>query len=144
MSMNDFALANPYVPPPPRGPTSKIQPLRLQENDGRYATLFNTACQAKGLTPEFIFHEPSQGAFVVTLRVDNQMLDQLGPYATKKDAKEDICRLAIDKVDVMQSRKRDKNSLVDTIGFAAVPGDLGEENWTGTLTGEFVIGLTRG
>jgi hypothetical protein len=98
--------------------------------------LFNTACQVKGLTPDFVFQEPKQGAFVVTLRVDNQTLHQAGPYATKKDAKEAVCKMSIGKLEAFEDRSKSLSVALSMEGLAAVSSILIEENWTGTLTGE--------
>ncbi|SMR50681.1 unnamed protein product [Zymoseptoria tritici ST99CH_1E4] len=126
--MVDFEMANPYTPPP-----SRLQTLRLEDNSGIHASNFHVACQEKGLTPHFTFREPAQGAFIITLSIDGQKLDELGPYASKKDAKEAICKLCVARLGAFDNRKKRKSVSPETDAFAMVPATLNEENWTSTL-----------
>lgn len=98
MSIDDFEKAHPFTPPP-----AKMINL-TSTGDGASTDLFNMACQAKGLTPYFTYVEPSKGSFLATAHVDNQALEQAGPYASKKAAKEAACQAAMSKLEALPNK----------------------------------------
>lgn len=98
MSMDDYEKTYPYTAPP-----AKMTPLTSPINSAR-SDAFNTKCQAKGLTPYFTYVEPSKGCFDAIVHINNQPLDRVGPYASKKAAKEAACMAAMTKLDVFPDK----------------------------------------
>lgn len=144
MSIEAWEKENPYSPaqaksPPPPG--RKVMPARLDRNQGKDTQIFNTECQRRGLTHEFRFDEVAKGCFDVTLFVDGQKIDRVGPYANHRDAKEAMCRLALGKMHTIgikdqegSGKKRKSSDLQGTT--PSVPDGLEDENWINILNSE--------
>lgn len=98
MSLDAFEQTHPYIPPP-----AKMATL-TPPSDGAYTDEFHIKCQAKGLTQYFTFMEPSKGCFLATVHIDNQPLDKVGPYASKKAAKEAACMAALSKLEAFPDK----------------------------------------
>ncbi|KAF2170062.1 hypothetical protein M409DRAFT_51829 [Zasmidium cellare ATCC 36951] len=141
MPIETWEKENPYTPPPakpmsPPQPTRNIVPVRLDRNHGKDTQIFNTECQRRGLSHEFRFEEVAKGCFDVTLFVEGQQFDKAGPYASQRDAKEAMCRLALGKLSEMGfknvgetgGRKKRKSSDLES-ATASIPVGIEDENW---------------
>lgn len=151
MSIEAWETANPYSPPvantsaaPKPNVDSSITPARLERNKGKDTQIFNTECQRRGLTHEFRFDEVAKGCFDCTLFVEGQQFDRVGPYASKKDAKEAMCRLALGKMSELgfknlnpsgNSKKRKSSDLQSK---PSAPDGLEDENWIHIINSEFI------
>lgn len=101
MSVDAFLeQTSPYKPPP-----AKMINNPIPASDGIYMAKFHIECQAKGLTPHFIFEEPAKGSFHASVLIDQQKLDNVGPYSSKTAAKEAACQAAIAKLAGFADRK---------------------------------------
>lgn len=130
MSMDDFDMANPYTPPVPR-PTTVL--LKSDSRKGDFAAAFNIACQAHNIVPEFSFFPVVLHGHDVELKLDGEIIDRIGPYASHKDAKEEICKKHLSTVEAMPNRKKRKSST-DTL--LPPPPGLDDERWVNILQGE--------
>lgn len=109
MSMDDFEKAHPYVPPP-----AKMTNLTSVPSDGLYTDTFNMTCQMKGLTQYFTYVEPSQGCFLATAHINNERLEQVGPYASKKAAKEAAYKAALPKLQSFPDKAEVKRAEIQS------------------------------
>ena len=130
-SMVDFEKANPYTPPP-----RKVIPRKASTQHGEYASLFHMTCQDRGLKPDFQYREVAKGCFDVTLTIDGRKVDTIGQYDSKKGAKEEICKLAMSKIDSFGNRKKRNASIFESDNLATLPADLHEERWVNIVYGK--------
>lgn len=107
---------------------------------GEYGSVLNNLFQVKGLVPHFAFSEPRQARFYGTLKIDGELVGEVGPCASKKSAKEELCKICISKVEAMQNRKKRKSVGEDELPEA--PDVLKSENWIGTLIGQYMKSLS--
>ncbi|EME46589.1 hypothetical protein DOTSEDRAFT_125731 [Dothistroma septosporum NZE10] len=92
------------------------------------------ACQDRGLQSVFSFREREQGCFYVLLEVNGQDVDEVGPYASKRDAKEAICEKNLSRLEEFGTQKKRRNSAHQQ-GVSLMPLGFEDENWIGVLTG---------
>lgn len=130
-SIEEWSITNPYTPPAP-----KITPLRATTKHlGEHASTFQMACDARGLKPDFDYHETAKGCFNVTLFLNGQLVDQIGVYASKRDAKEEMCRLTISKLDSFGNKKQELKTAHAESHLPSPPPGLGDEGWVNILYG---------
>lgn len=153
MSIEAWEKENPYSPPatkPMSPPASDITPARLERNKGKDTQTFNTECQRRGLTHEFRFDEVAKGCFDVTLFVEGQKFDRAGPYASHRDAKEAMCRLALGKLSELEfknaaesgSGKKRKSSELSGAN-SSIPDGIEDENWLGIINSKSISHTPR-
>lgn len=123
MSMDEFEKANPYTPPPPR---RTANPLRATTKHGEFTTAFNLACDARGIVRDFAYFEVAIQCFEVELKLNGKFVDRIGPYASHKDGKEEMCKKHLPTVEAMPNQKKRK---VSDVAFTPVPAGLEDEPW---------------
>ncbi|CAK1356803.1 hypothetical protein CB0940_11991 [Cercospora beticola] len=123
MSMDEFEKANPYTPPPPR---RTANPLRASTKHGEFTTAFNLACDARGIARDFAYFEVAIQCFEVELKLNGKLVDRIGPYASHKDGKEEMCKKHLPTVEAMPNQKKRK---VSDVAFTPVPAGLEDEPW---------------
>ena len=126
-----FEAAHPYTPP-----LRKSIPHRLSQNNGVHTSTFWMACQERGLKSEFKFSEPAKGCFHVVLKVQDEEVGEVGPYASKKDAKEAICKENLSKLESFGNFKKRKSSAHQQEVLSLTPDGFEDENWIGVLNGK--------
>ena len=131
MSMDQFEKEHPFTPPPPRRTTN---PLRTTSKNGQFAAEFQLACDARGIPRDFVYYTVAQGCFDVELKLDGDFVDRIGQYASKKDAKEEICKKHLATVELMPNLKKRKASELDCL---PPPAGLGDEPWVNLVHGNF-------
>lgn len=132
MSMDQFEKEHPFTPPPPR---RTINPLRTTSKNGQFAAEFQLACDARGIPRDFVYYTVAQGCFDVELKLDGDVVDRIGQYASKKDAKEEICKKHLATVEHMPNLKKRKASELDCL---PPPAGLGDEPWVNLVHGNFL------
>lgn len=130
MTLEQFELENPYTPPLPR---RTANPLRATSKNGQNTAEFHMACDARGVLCDFVFHTVAQGCFDVELRLGGEYVDRIGQYASKKDAKEEICKKHLATVEAMPNFK--KRKVNDTAHCLSAPAGLDEELWVNLIYG---------
>lgn len=137
MSIEDFEKQHPYSPPLLKNgiPRRTVNPVRLDANYGIHTAALHAAAQERGLIPRIDTPQVAEGCFKAILIVDNQVIEQLTDvYASKRDAKEELCRRALPTVCALENKKKRKSTSTEIgDGYASAPGDLDEENWLGIL-----------
>lgn len=128
-SMEEFEAAHPYQPPPP-----KATPHRSSTKHGEYSSLFHITCQDRGLKPDFHYREPAKGCFEVSLSIDGTLVDTIGLYASKKDAKEEVSKLAMSKIDSFGNCKKRSASTFEQ--DRPLPEGLHDERWINVVYGK--------
>ncbi|EMF16178.1 uncharacterized protein SEPMUDRAFT_147814 [Sphaerulina musiva SO2202] len=128
MTLEQFELENPYTPPLPR---RTANPLRTTSKNGQHTAEFHMACDARGVLCDFVFHTVAQGCFDVELRLGGEYVDRIGQYASKKDAKEEICKKHLATVEAMPNFKKRKAN--DTAHCLSAPAGLDEELWVNLI-----------
>lgn len=126
-SMAEYEKAYPYTPPPPKGVAR-----RFSGNNGKYSSEFQMAADERGLKIEFDFREKEKGRFWAWLKVNNELLGEVGPYASKKDAKEASCKENLSKLEAYGNLKKRKSSGQKDI-LSLTPKGFEDENWIGIL-----------
>jgi len=85
----DWALENPYEP-------KQQAPVKHESKPtGDYSTKFHLLCDSKGLRPIFTYNEVAKGYFTVKVQIDAHAIEDQGPYPSKRQAKESICKRAV-------------------------------------------------
>jgi hypothetical protein len=136
MAMEEFEKLYPNPPPDiPIFARRTAVPLRTDSVNGQYTAMFVQACQAKRVTWEWSFYQVSPGCFDVQLKINGDVVDRIGQYASHKDAKEEICKKHISAVQAMpdpatKKRKSSGNELLTEVS------GLDEENWVGIVNGQ--------
>lgn len=133
MSIEEFQKENPFTPPPPR---RTMNPLRTNSKNGQFAAEFQWACDARGIPRDFVYHTVAQGCFDVELRLNGDYVDRIGQYASKKDAKEEICKKHLATVELITNSKKRKVTEVDCLSTA--PAGFDDELWVNLLYGNFL------
>jgi hypothetical protein len=129
MSMDEFEKEHPFTPPLPR---RTVNPLRTTSKYGQHVEKFHWACDARGILRDFVFHPVAQGCFDVELWLGGKYVDRIGQYASKRDAKEEICKKHLATVEVMPNLKKRK---VDDVDCLSAPARLDEEPWVNLIYG---------
>lgn len=96
---------------------------------------FHELCQEKGIIPHFEFEAVGSQGFGVRLSFRDEVLEERGPFRSKKEAKE---RVAEKGVDVVRGMMRE--GVVPGVEGGKGGGDAGvdkSENWVGILLGKF-------
>lgn len=137
MTMEEFELEHPYTPPPPPPPRRTTEPLRSTSQNGKFTGEFQLACDARGIKHDFSYHTIAQGCFEVELRLNGEFVDRIGqdePYASKKDAKEEICKKHLATVELMPNLKKRKATEADCL---PLPAGIDDELWVNLIHGNF-------
>ncbi|KAI7241464.1 hypothetical protein KC330_g504 [Hortaea werneckii] len=87
-SLDDFVRENPFVP------KEKRVPVRAVPVNPEYSIKFNDLCVKHFIVPAFEYDMPHQQCETVTVQFGERKVDATGPFASKKHAKEEVCKLA--------------------------------------------------
>ncbi|KAI7216709.1 hypothetical protein KC333_g4679 [Hortaea werneckii] len=87
-SLDDFMRENPFAP------KEKRIPARAVPVNPEYSIKFNDLCVKHFIVPAFEYDMPHQQCETVTVQFGDRKVDATGPFASKKHAKEEVCKLA--------------------------------------------------
>lgn len=135
-SLDDFVRENPFAP------KEKRAPLRAVPVSPEFSIKFNDLCVKHFLVPSFEYDMPHQQCEMVTVQFGDRRVDATGPFASKKHAKEEVCKLAwpqLLEMDECLQNKRKRPELPQTYSSGIDSELLAAENFIGLLQGECVV-----
>ncbi|GAB1726300.1 hypothetical protein NU195Hw_g4549t1 [Hortaea werneckii] len=129
-SLDDFVRENPFAP------KEKRAPLRAVPVSPEFSIKFNDLCVKHFLVPSFEYDMPHQQCEMVTVQFGDRRVDATGPFASKKHAKEEVCKLAwpqLLEMDECLQNKRKRPELPQTYSSGIDSELLAAENFIGLL-----------
>lgn len=134
MSMDEWdALFPPRQPEPAETPSEPvIVPLPAVPTTGEHVANFNNLCMRHFIAPQFTIQEISKGCFTARVEFGSHMCEEDGPFPSKKQAKEAVCRPALEILSAEEIPQRQKVPGANAqASKRKVQED--EENWVGIL-----------
>lgn len=134
-SLDDFVRENPFAP------KEKTVPPRAVPVSPEYSIKFNDLCVKHFIVPAFEYYMPHQQCEMVTVQFGDRKVDAIGPFASKKHAKEEVCKLAwpqLLEIDERLQNKRKRPELPQSYSSGIDSELLAAENFIGLLQGECV------
>lgn len=124
----DECLEKALLLTPPTGP-----PLRPTSKPGHnFNAQFEHACASRGIAREFIYHVVAPHRYDVELRMEGTVIDRIGPYASHKDAKEEMCKKHLTTAQAMPDMK----------DLLAAPADIDAKRWINLVCGTSLCSRT--
>lgn len=117
------------------------EPAPATARNGEYSALFHYACTKRGKTPVVTFERVAEQRFIAIIAVDGVELTKSGPQPSKKQAKEEGCKLAQphleSKFPILTQVSKQPNANNEGLGRA--DPEVLAENWIGLLVGAFRV-----
>ncbi|GAB1741056.1 hypothetical protein NU219Hw_g6306t1 [Hortaea werneckii] len=135
-SLDEFMRENPFAP------KEKRLPARAVQVNPEYSIKFNDLCVKHFIVPAFEYDMPHQHCETVTVQFGDRKVDATGPFASKKQAKEEVCKLAwpqLLEMDEHLQNKRKRSEPPQSCSGSVDSSLLAAENFIGLLQGEFVV-----
>lgn len=135
-SLDEFMRENPFAP------KEKRLPARAVHINPEYSIKFNDLCVKHFIVPAFEYDMPHQHCETVTVQFGDRKVDATGPFASKKQAKEEVCKLAwpqLLEMDEHLQNKRKRSEPPQSCSGSIDSSLLAAENFIGLLQGEFVV-----
>jgi len=129
-SLDDFIRENPFAP------KEKRVPARAVPVNPEYSIKFNDLCVKHFIVPAFEHDMPHQQCDTVTVQFGDRKVDAIGPFASKKHAKEEVCKLAwpqLLEMDDHLQNKRKKPEPSQSFSGGIDSELLAAENFIGLL-----------
>ncbi|KAI7503878.1 hypothetical protein KC367_g1441 [Hortaea werneckii] len=101
-SLDDFVSDNPFAP------KERKVPARAVHVNPEYSIKFNDLCVKHFIVPAFEYDMPHQQCETVSVQFGDRKVDAIGPFASKKHAKEEVCKLAWPQLLEMDERLQNK------------------------------------
>ncbi|EMC98934.1 hypothetical protein BAUCODRAFT_385575 [Baudoinia panamericana UAMH 10762] len=124
LSIEDFETRHLSAQQPKLIPIAKVKPNPL------HAIRFHDLCQEHGIVPSFAYQALSGQVFKATVTFGNHNLEGDSACASKKLAKEAVCREAIPLLEALKRNDKKRKSSDSDATENAV---LRAENWVGML-----------
>ena len=135
MSIDDFEKENPFTP---KQTLVQIKPTKLVAESVVRVHNFWTS---QGITADFEYERNAQVIMSVTLSFLDEMLKADGPFASKRHAKEEVCKLALPRMEALDkqsnAKKRKSTEALEAAHSRISPALLKSENFVGLLQGEW-------
>ncbi|KAI7179898.1 hypothetical protein D0869_10192 [Hortaea werneckii] len=130
-SLDDFVRENPFAP------KGKRVPARAVPVNPEYSIKFNDLCVKHFIVPAFEYDMPHQQCETVSVQFGDRKVDAIGPFASKKHAKEKVCKLAWPQLLEMDEHLQNKRKRPEPpqSGSGGIASEL--------LTAENFIGLLQ-
>ncbi|KAI7008397.1 hypothetical protein KC318_g9884 [Hortaea werneckii] len=135
-SLDDFVRENPFAP------KEKRVPARAVPVNPEYSIKFNDLCVKHFIVPAFEYDMPHQQCETVTVQFGDRKVDAMGPFASKKHAKEEVCKLAwpqLLEMDEHLQNKRKRPEPPQSYSGGIDSELLAAENFIGLLQGKCVV-----
>lgn len=141
-SLEDYEAI--YPPRPRMVPVS----ARRQQSSGEAATKFKGLCDRHGVKPVFSFEETEPQSFLAKVQIGSESFQLPEPRPGKREAKEELCKLAIPHIPAIEKMEGNKKSRASKrkpsepdrfdAGRAPFPTSKVDqsENWIGILNGK--------
>lgn len=100
---------------------------------------FHELCQQRGIAPAFEFENVDQQRFGVRLSFGDKVLEEKGPFNSKKEAKEAVAERGLEVVREMVR----EGALSTDEGGSRGGGEERAENWIGLLLGKSMNGYPQ-
>ncbi|KAI7353646.1 hypothetical protein KC336_g22364, partial [Hortaea werneckii] len=129
-SLEDFVSENPFAPK-----ERKVSARAVQVNP-EYSIKFNNLCVKHFIVPAFEYDMPHQQCETVSVQFGDREVDAIGPFASKKHAKEEVCKLAWPQLLEMDERLQNKRKSSEPAQSCSGSIDnqlLAAENFIGLL-----------
>ncbi|KAL1589602.1 hypothetical protein WHR41_01762 [Cladosporium halotolerans] len=111
-----------------------IRPLPPVQVTGEVVAKVNHLCQLHSVTPCFTFEEIAKGCFTARVEFGDCVCEDEGPFPSKKQAKDAVCRSALAILEKREPPRKEKRKTLDRAGGEASFGaDLEDENWVSQL-----------
>ncbi|RMY37297.1 hypothetical protein D0865_13410 [Hortaea werneckii] len=130
-SLDDFVRENPFAP------KEKRVPARAVPVNPEYSIKFNDLCVKHFIVPAFEYDMPHQQCETVSVQFGDRKVDAIGPFASKKHAKEEVCKLAWPQLLEMDEHLQNKRKIPEPPH--SYPGGIDGE----LLAAENFIGLLQ-
>lgn len=104
-----------------------IVPLPAVPTTGEFTARFNHLCQVHSIIPSYTLQDLGPGCFAAKVEFDGGICEDPGPFPSKKQAKETVCRQACDVLENMAVPNKGKRKSVEEAAA------LQEENWVSQL-----------
>ncbi|RMZ28622.1 hypothetical protein D0859_07313 [Hortaea werneckii] len=135
-SLDDFVSDNPFAP------KERKVPARAVHVNPEYSIKFNDLCVKHFIVPAFEYDMPHQQCETVSVQFGDRKVDAIGPFASKKHAKEEVCKLAWPQLLEMDERLQNKRKSSEPPQSCSGSIDsqlLAAENFIGLLQGECIV-----
>ncbi|KAK5130193.1 hypothetical protein LTR08_002402 [Meristemomyces frigidus] len=129
-SIDDFDKENPFTPKPK---LIQIKPTKIILE---CAIRVNNLWISHGIIPEFTYNWFAQQCTSVKLQFLDEVLEVNGPFASKKHAKEEVCKLALPRMQALDKqlgRKRKVCEAPETSSSGVSAAVLKSENFVSLL-----------
>ncbi|KAK3115606.1 hypothetical protein LTR53_004864 [Teratosphaeriaceae sp. CCFEE 6253] len=119
----------------PRVEKQTLSPIQAVKANPEHLIKFHTACQDRGITPIFDFSEPTPYRFRATVVFGGETVECDGDFPSKKLAKEDVCKRAINLVEQISPGSKKRKTPENDGGDDDRVSDeiLNSANWIATL-----------
>lgn len=130
--IDDWMQSNPDT----RG--QKLVSATVHRSTGEWATKLQHRCDQRGVRPEYYYQEVSKGSFTATLEVGGRRFVSTTPHPSKKLAKEEVCKLALEAMPAVEKMEgvegagkkgKKRKSEEAGVGMPGVPKSDRSEDW---------------
>ena len=134
-SMDDFEKENPWTP------KQKLIPVKATKVKPESSIRFNNLCVKHFIVPDFTYDMPAETCFSVTVQFGDMSAEAIGPYSSKKHAKEAVSKVALPQMEAFhdkESKKKRKGSeALQSPSSRTSAAVLNSENFIGLLQSRF-------